>query len=337
MKCIKKSAFKIYFYLPIFIFLLLNNLLFAQPELTGFFDVIHTQDLIKNNFSKFQINQFELDISYAHQSHFSLGTAVSFNNETQNMELAIAYAHYNFFDDIGMHPRREEKMNHTGIVAGKFDINFGLDYLSFASPDRPVVSSPLVYEKTIGNWNDVGIEFHIVHGALQFHLWSVNGFYEGIDFGGSIRYSIFPFLSIGASYMNDFEKIDKIKANLKGLDFLIGTEDIEIKSEYLLAKGIFMEEKDTLGSKNHGGYYIQALTQLNKLLTVPLFFTIRYGKWNSEVDRDLNGINDYETRITLGLGYHLHKNVSARFELLKNDVEGKKEFFESTLQLVVTF
>jgi len=66
------------------------------------------------------------------------------------MELAMAYVHYNFINGEAMHPRREETMDHSGIVIGKFDINFGLDYLSFASPDRPIVSQPLVIEKTIG-------------------------------------------------------------------------------------------------------------------------------------------------------------------------------------------
>ena len=46
--------------------------------------------------SEFMINQFEMDFSYAHKSHFSVGAATAYNNETQNMQLAMAFIHYSF-------------------------------------------------------------------------------------------------------------------------------------------------------------------------------------------------------------------------------------------------
>jgi len=325
--------------LSISLFLLtINNISVAQPELTGFFDVINTQNFTENEYSQFQINQFELDISYAHQSRFSLGTAVAYNNVTQNMELAMAYAHYNFINEEGIHPRREETTNHTGIIVGKFDMHFGLDHMSFASPDRPIASQPLVYEKTIGGWSDTGVDFHMLHNDFSFHVWAVNGFYEGISLGGNLRYSFLPFLSVGVSQSTDFVKIDETKASITGLDILIGTEILEIKSEYLWAKGIYAGKQDTLGTEEmHEGFYVQALTQLDELISLPMFFTLRYGQWNSKEDRDFNGIIDSENRFTVGLGYQFHENVSARLELLTNKIENQKRFHQGTLQLVVAF
>ena len=322
----------------VILLLTLNSFVVAQPELTGFFDVINTQNFTENEYSQFQINQFELDISYAHQSRFSLGTAIAYNSETQNMELAMAYAHYNFINEEGIHPRREETTNHTGIIVGKFDIHFGLDHMSFASPDRPIVSQPLVYEKTIGVWNDIGVDFHMLHNDFSFHVWAVNGFYEGISLGGNLRYSFLPFLSAGVSQSTDFVKIDETKASITGIDILIETDIVEIKSEYLWAKGVYAGKQDTLGTEEiHGGFYLQALTQLNELISLPMFFTLRYGQWDSKEDRDSNGIIDSENRFTVGLGYQFHENISARLELLTNKIENQERCRKGTLQLVVAF
>ncbi len=324
----------------IFVVMLLaqSNFVMAQPELTGFFDVINTQNLTENKYSQFQINQFELDISYAHQSRFSLGTAIAYNNETQNMELAMAFAHYNFINEEGIHPRREETTNHAGIMIGKFDMHFGLDYLSFASPDRPIVSSPLVYEKTIGGWNDTGVDFHLKHKNLSFHAWAVNGFCKGVSLGGNLGYTFLPFFKVGVSHSTDFIKFTETKASITGLDILIETDFFEIKSEYIFTKGVYGGEQDTLGTEEmHSGLYVQVLTQLEKFISLPMFFTLRYGQWNSEADRDINGVDDFENRFTVGLGYQFHESVSARLELLTNKIENQKRFHQGTLQLVVAF
>lgn len=322
----------------ILILILTNSIAVAQPKLTGFFDVINIQKFTESDYSQFKINQFELDISYAHQSRFSLGTVIAYNNETQNMELAMAFAHYNFINEEGIHPRQEETSNHAGIIIGKFDVNFGLDYLSFASPDRPVVNQPLVYEKTIVDWNDIGIDLHMLYNDLNFHIWVINGFYEGISLGGNLRYSLLPFLSTGLSHSTDFISFSKTKANITGLDLLIATDIVEIKSEYLWAKGVYRGEQDTLETQGiHGGFYIQTLAKLKELISLPIFFTLRYGQWNTLFAKDLNGVNNYENRFTIGLGYQFHENISARLELLTNKIEDQERCRKGTLQLVVAF
>lgn len=326
--------------LIIFIFLLIfsPHSIKAQMEISGFFDILNVHELTQNNYNQFRINQFEIDISYAYRNNLSLGTAIAYNNETENMELAMAYIHYNFINKKAMHPRREETMDHSGIVIGKFDINFGLDYLSFASPDRPIVSQPLIFEKTIAGWNDIGINYHIVKGNLNFHTWIVNGFNNGINLGGNLRYSFFPFFNIGFSHFSDFEKIRNVKTWANGLDILIKTKVIQIKSEYLWAKGIFNGQRDTLSvQKKHNGFYAQILTKLKKVIDLPIFVTFQYGQWNSEFDKNLNSIYDNEKRFTVGIGYQFNTNISARIELLTNKIEVQKPQQKGTLQVVVAF
>ncbi len=326
------------FVIFIFLYILFPNFINAQMEISGFFDVLNIREFTKNNYNQFQINQFEIDISYAYQNHLSLGTAIAYNNETQNMELAMAYIHYNFINKKAMHPRREETMDHSGIVIGKFDINFGLDYLSYPSPDRPIISQPLIFEKTIGNWNDIGVNYHIVKGNLNFHIWAVNGFNNGINLGGNLRYSFLPFLNLGFSRFSDFEKLSKIKAWANGLDILIKTEVIQLKSEYLWAKGIYEGNRDTLTTqRKHKGFYVQILTQLKEIINMPIFITLQYGQWNSKFDRKYNSNYDNEERFTVGIGYQFNKNISARMELLTETIETKETHQKGTLQVVVAF
>jgi len=121
----------------------------GQTEITGFFDIIHTYRITDQQTGGFGINQFEIDISRAYKEHLSFGAAIAYNNDSNNLDLSMAYLHYNIFNNEVKHPRRTEESEHLGLVIGKFDVPIGLDYLSYASPDRPVVSQPLIIEKTI--------------------------------------------------------------------------------------------------------------------------------------------------------------------------------------------
>lgn len=286
----------------------------------------------------FMINQFELDISYAHRTHFSVGTAIAYNNETENMELAMAFVHYSFDGGPGKHPRREETYDHSAFLIGKFDMPFGLDYMSFASVDRPTVTQPLVIEKTIGGWNDVGIDFHMFMGKLKFDVWAVNGFDEGIGLGGNIRYSLFPFLELGASHSSDVVEFKERMDWLNGVDLILNTEIFQLKSEFLWMQGVYEGERDTLLTNDkHHGVYFQLLTKFEKWTSLPMFLTLRYGTWDSEFDRNEDGIDDCQDRYTVSLGYKLNENIIVRTEIVSNKIDKENRENQGFLQLVIGF
>ncbi len=309
----------------------------AQIEITGFFDVVHNHNFSENLNNGFQINQFEIDISSSYEGHISLGTAIAYDPELDNLNLAMAFLHYNLIKGHAMHPRREEELEHFGIVVGKFDIHFGLDYLSFASPDRPVVSQPLVIEKTIGGWNDIGIGIHMMRKFYVVELWAVNGFSEGFNLGGNFRFNLLPSLKLGLSHASDFNNTSERTNWLQGVDLQFEWEPIEIKSEYLWTNALYEGDLDTLGMNNREGFYFQVLTELEDMIDLPLFFTLRYGFCQAQVDRDLSGSCDSKIRYTLGLGYNFTENCSARIEIRSDHMKDLTAENTALFQLVVAY
>lgn len=338
MKPRKSLLIKKCFQLFITFLLLANSLIHAQSELTGFFDVLSVHNNPTGSAHEFMINQFELDVSYAQKSNFTVGTTVAYNYELEKMELAMAFVHYSFDDGPAKHPRRVETYDHSAFQVGKFDIPFGLDYLSFASIDRPTVTQPLVVEKTIGGWNDIGIDFHTFSGKFKFDVWAVNGFDEGIGLGGNIRYAFFPNLVIGLSHSSDIVELKERKDWLSGVDLKVDYSIFELKAEYLWMKGVYEGKRDTLTSNDrHHGVYFQLLTETEELTNLPIFFTLRYGSWQSEYDRDSDGIDDCQNRYTASIGYRLDENISIRAEVVSNKTDTSDRVNQGFLQLVVGF
>ena len=310
----------------------------AQSELTGFFDVYNSYEFQEKTYSGFQINQFEMDISYSYKKCLSLGTAIAYNADNEQLELAMAYLHYNIFKEGTMHPRREEEGEHSGLIVGKFDLPFGLDYLNFASPDRPVFSAPLVLERTIGGRNDIGMNYHLIGRKYKVNVCAVNGFNGGICLGTGVKAKVVDFLQLGASYTSDF-KSAKNRANWAGgLDLMAEIGPLELKSEYIWTNGLLDGEQDSSGTDGvNQGLYVQALTRLESVLKLPLFLTLRYGFWKAANDYDGNGTDDKQNRITAGLGYQLAAGCSIRGELLSDQINSDDRNLKVTLQLVTGF
>ncbi len=310
----------------------------AQTEISGFFDAVGVANFLDSKQNKFLINQFELDFSYSHQSHFSVGSAIAYNNETENMELAMAFIHYSFDDGPGKHPRREETYDHSAFLIGKFDMPVGLDYLSYASIDRPTLTQPLVIEKTIAGWNDIGIDYHLFAGKLKFDIWAVNGFNEGLGLGGNVRYSLFPFLEIGTSHSSDINNFNNVNDWLSGIDFNINVGIFQVKSEFLWMKGVYEGVADTvLNDEMHHGGYIQLLTELEEWTSLPLFLTLRYGGWQCSSDAEDTSIDEAQRRYTATIGYRMHANLSVRMEVAANTYENAKTETIGFLQIIVGF
>lgn len=318
--------------------LFLINVLSAQTEFSGFFDIYNSAQFEIEEYSGFQINQFELDISHSYKESLSLGTAIAFNPNMGQFELASAYLHYSIFNKAIMHPRRKEERNHTAIMIGKFDVPFGLDYLSLASPDRPTFYQPLPVEKSIGAWNDMGINIHVLADQLKGDFTIVNGFNEGVNLSAKIEYEIFQKLNMGISHASDFSSFKQRNNWANGISFLADIDIVQIKSEYIWARGLLHGEQDTLNANgtNHG-FYIQALTELEPIIGLPYFVTARYGIWNSSKYYKEEKPGDRQDRFTFTIGYHICSECSVRSDI-QSDQFGKNErSTQATIQLVVGF
>ncbi len=313
------------------------NVVKAQIDISGFFDVAGVANFPDSKQSRFLINQFELDFSYKHKSHFSVGSALAYNNETGNIELPMAFIHYSFDEGPGKHPRRVETYDHSALLIGKFDMPFGLDYLSYASIDRPTFTQPLVIEKTIAGWNDIGIDFHLFTGKFKFDVWTVNGFREGVGVGGNVRYQFFPFLEVGFSHSSDVNNFKKVNDWLSGVDFKIDTKVFHVKSEFLWMKGVYEGVVDTvLNNEMHHGGYFQLLTEFEEWTSLPVFLTLRFGSWKYSGASD-NDIDETQRRYTATVGYGLHENLSIRLEVSANTYSRSETETNGVVQIVVGF
>jgi hypothetical protein len=329
--------------IPLFSILFLLTILSqkgqSQVNLTGFFDVIHTNNFSDDLNNGFNINQFEIDISAGYKGHFSLGTAIAYDQEQGSLNLSMAYLHYNIITGSPKHPRQEETIDHFGIIAGKFDIHFGLDYLSFASPDRPLVTQPLVIQKTIAGWNDIGVGVHLMRKYFAIDVWSVNGFFEGFNLGGNFRLKPFPFLQIGFSHATDFNNKGDEMDRLEDIDILFNPGPVEIKTEYLWTSAIYEGDIDTLSLENiREGFYFQALTRLDDIVNMPFFVTLRYGYCNPRIHEDVvNTDCEAITRYSAGVGYDFAEYCSARFEIHSDQYETKDPKTMIYFQIVVSY
>ncbi|MCK5456986.1 MAG: hypothetical protein KAI45_07645, partial [Melioribacteraceae bacterium] len=92
-----------------------------------------------------------------------------------------------------------------------------------------------------------------------------------------------------------------------------------------------------LTNDNHHGVYFQLFTELEKWTSLPMCLTLRYGAWESEYDRNEDGIDDCQNRYTAALGYRLNENISVRAEVLSNQIDKGESENQGFLQLVVGF
>ena len=315
------------------------NRLAAQTELTGFFDIIHSYQFARGKTDGFSINQFEIDISRAYKGNLSFGAAIAYNNTCENIDLSMVYLHYNLLSKEVKHPRRSEEEEHAGIVIGKFDVPIGLDYLSFASPDRPVISQPLIIEQTIAGWNDVGLNLHLNKRYYRINLSLVNGFNSGLNFVGDFVLKLTPDLSLGLFHTSDFDKRINRKSWISGGYLMADYFLWELKSEFIWANGIYGGEQDTLNTNHtHNGFYVQLVTELNKLnVHLPWFFTLRYSLWMDDNIASPVPLPEKIRRYVLGLGYRVNEYSSLRLEYLLEEPQGAKRFDRLTAQLVVGF
>gem|GEM_PF-1437629 len=311
----------------------------AQTEITGFFDIIHTYQLAQGQTDGFKINQFEIDISKAYKGNLSFGAAIAYNNLHGNIGLSMVYLHYNLLSKEIKHPRRSEEQEHAGIVIGKFDVPIGLDYLSFASPDRPVVSQPLIIEQTIAGWNDVGVNLHLNKKYYRINFSTVNGFNNGVNLVGDLVFKITSDFRLGTFHTSDFNKRIERKSWISGVYLFAEWKIWEWKAEFIRANGIYGGEQDTLNENHrHDGFYVQIVADLNKRnRPSPLFFTLRYSLWQDENVNSPLPLPRKIDRYVLGIGYRLNDYSSLRLEYLMENPQGEKRFDRLTAQLVAAF
>ena len=297
---------------------------FAALEVSGFVDVLGQGQQGEN--TTFGVGPFEIDFASEFSSKVSFEGAVVVEGEEVGLGQTL----------VDLKLLEEDKL---GIQVGLLDMPFGIDYQVFATPDRKLVTPPLVTELMMdGGWGDIGVNLHGAVSLLNYNLYIVNGMGEdgGIPVnqltdnnntksaGGRIGVLPIKDLELGFSYAQGpyLDGAARQALSRIGGDVQFAYERLEIKGEFVKGE----EEVPGARKNEHEGLYLQLLGKA----TEKVYGVARYGYWKPKG-------GDRVTRITIGLGYDLIENVSLRGEYQTNDETPNVDNNLFSLQAVLSF
>jgi hypothetical protein len=296
----------------------------------------------------------EIDLEAPLQPGISFEAAIAFDPENQTFGVGAFLIDFDLFESEGTHVGADEGIDHTGIVAGQFDVPFGIDWHVYPSIDRMLVSPPLVVESTHGLWNDFGIQAYTERQRFNVVGYVLNGFgysaaygpqggflgYNGLGYdpadstiteieagvhfavGGRLGIRVIENLELGTSWAGFFNKDHKNAMNLLGFDAQTQLGDLDIKGEYILHTISPPSGAERLNS----GYYVQGLYHLSTLF----YGFARYGEFEPD-----NDSAEVVNRISAGGGFMYSENIVFRLEHQVNGSDGDSDV--TYLQVAIGF
>ena len=312
-------------------------------EISGFFDVVNTVQTSADDKNQFGLGQAEIDLGAALHKNVGVEVAVAYNADDGIFELGAALIDIHFLDCCGDENHlRSSGIDHTGVVVGQFDVPFGIDYQTVASPDRKLVHAPLVVDLTHADWNDMGLMLGLEAGIGNFAIYGVNGFesstevldevaslalgedvFEEIDTSPAnavgARLGITPVagLEIGGSFANGWNLSGRPEMSLVGADLQYSVFNFGFKGEY-----IAHTVNRSIAKETNSGWYFQSTYNFSSA-----FLAARYGSFQPD---EGNSVGQF----TFGAGYSVVEAVELRFETLVNSHSDDNM---NTLQMVASF
>ncbi len=209
---------------------------FAELEVSGFVDVIGQGQQGEN--TTFGMGAFEIDFASEFSSKVSFEGAVVVEGEEVGLGQTL----------VDFKLLEEDRL---GLQVGLLDMPFGIDYQVFATPDRKLVTPPLVTELMMdGGWGDVGVNFHGSAPRLNCNVYVVNGMGEdsGVPVnqitdnnnsktaGGRLGFLPIKDLEFGFSYVQGpylDGTADEALSRIGG-DIQFAYERLQIKGEFVM-------------------------------------------------------------------------------------------------------
>ncbi len=319
--------------------LALNSSLGAQPSLefapidiTGFGDFSRATRQEQGAKNSFELGQVEIDLETNLGDQVVIAAALAYDEAV--FGLGAFTIDFHLFGSDDSHFRRVKGIEHSGIMVGQFDVPFGIDWQVYPSPDRKLVSSPLVVENTHDSWNDYGLQGYLETERINAVVYGTNGFgYEGADaFGNTVefemntsvggRIGIKPYntIEIGGSYSSFSGDKSKVDMTLLGMDLQLNFKNLSLKGEYITQRyGIARNS-----TQRNSGLYGQGLYDFGKF-----FLTSRYGLFSSGA-ADVDNLK----RLSVGGGWVLFQNCELRLE---HQINSQAHDDITIMQLVVGF
>ena len=244
----------------------------APLEVTGVLDVQVTTDEVAVGERDFRLGQAELDFAACTSDHSCACFAVAYDPATSTFGLGAATLEFVLAGQGSDCRHHYDKWERSGVVVGRFDVPFGIDWLVYPSVDRRTVSAPDVIGSTHGGWNEVGVGFFIEAPRYTLRGWLVNGFdiehptadgdpaVLATESGYGARASASPLagLELGASVAGFATPLDGQAMWLAGADAQVVRGPWALKAEFI---GHHLDFGGT-GGQTHRGWYAQATRDL---------------------------------------------------------------------------
>jgi hypothetical protein len=303
----------------------------ANPpiDVSGHLDVRAVEGNVAVGNNDFQIGQFVLDLSSEVSQNITAAMEVAYASEARDVVLDEAYVEWRFTDR--QRPRRHDPigMLQTGLLVGQFDVPFGLDWRSYRSIDRHLVSVPMVIANIHRGWNDVGVQFFGKTTWANWALYAVNGFGTSPALRlGETSYSLPPLAAAdGVAGASSSELVPDeafgaraglfFDENIEfGTSFAAGYGDGSDQQSRMFAfdatatfadfalKGEFISRRQDMptGRENDLGYYISGLYQWGR----------QFGVLRGDAYRPDDGPTNFAT--SAGAGYIVNDNAQLRVE-----------------------
>ncbi|HQV33891.1 MAG TPA: hypothetical protein PKV71_18535, partial [Calditrichia bacterium] len=262
----------------------------------------------------YQLGQVEVDLDAAVNERVGLSVAIAYDAEGESFGLGAFTVDFRLGDNTGEGLFSAAWLESAGIVAGMFDVPFGLDWQVYPSIDRKLISAPLVVGSTHDGWNDYGVQGYLQTSRLNAVVFGTNG-YDGefalpseeiytrettAALGGRLGIMPWSGLEIGGSYARFLSEDSRDNLHLAGLDFQLHFKSFTAKGEYIRQR----ENWRTFDPVRVGGFYLQGMYEWGQFGLI------------SRVERSDDPENEGEKLERFGLGgvWRVVENAEIRLE-----------------------
>jgi hypothetical protein len=288
----------------------------------------------------FEIGQLELDFNQELGQFVTVSVAVAFDNEKETFGVGAYVIDGKLIGREAGHIIRSNHLETAGIIFGRFDVPFGVDYLAYPSIDRRLVTGPIVVDETHDAWNDLGGQFYLDANVFNIILYVINGFgYETIrttrnaddtetathetDVAIGARLGAKPLsqLEFGGSYAMFVSAKEGYDMMLAGADLTAEAGGFSLKNEYIFH---WLGVSGNEGSRNHG-FYSTAMYDFN-----PVFVVGRYSMFFPEKNTpSFIEVADPQKQLSAGLGVKVLDNAEVRLEYTSTlEAEGNAVYIQ---------
>ncbi len=308
----------------------------GNVHVSGHFDVQAVGHNAELNNNEFQIGQLAVDLSSKLSDRVSAAMEIAYGFDEQ-VDIDEAFVDWNVYRWDGRPRYNPLATVSVGFKAGQFDVPFGLDWRSYRSLDRPLVSIPTVIANTHRGWNDLGVE---MHGELTWANWSafaVNGFGTSSTlrlpdrplpisliagetgttsddvvpteaYGARFGLVMNEHIEFGTSFAAGYTDANAQDERLFGVDFTGETEQLELKAEFINHQRNRADVKESVF-----GYYMQGRYNFNERW----FGVVRQDAFNADgtVVYPMNiAMTSTLLSASAGAGYRVSPNAQFRVE-----------------------